>query len=183
MPVLPDEGNGPAESRREKREEQGPVPFEAVSALLAALSFRDAATAGHSRRVAHLSVQTEASLLGKADCFTLEMAALLHDIGKVGLPDSILLKSGELFHDEWTVMDRHELFGVEIVRKAFASSQLAAIIQYHRAWFNGLARNESLPAGASIPIEARLLAIADAYDSMTMNRTWRKGRSRIEAFE
>jgi diguanylate cyclase (GGDEF)-like protein/PAS domain S-box-containing protein len=183
MPVLPDEGKGLAQSRREKREEQGPVPFEAVSALLAALSFRDPATAEHSRRVADLCVQTGASLLSKADCYTLEMAALLHDIGKVGVPDSILLKSGELSHDEWTVMDRHELFGVEIVRKAFASSQLAAIIQYHRAWFNGLARNESLPAGASIPIEARLLAIADAYDSMTMNRSWRKGRTRIEAFE
>jgi putative nucleotidyltransferase with HDIG domain len=153
------------------------IPFEAVSALLSVLSFRDAATAEHSHRVADLCVQIGEKLLSKAECYRLEVAALLHDIGKVGVPDAILWKSGELNADEWQLMDQHEQMGVEIVRKAFASQQLAEIIQNYRAWFNGCSRNPALPAGNAIPMEARILAIADAWDSMTTSRPWRPGRT------
>lgn len=153
------------------------IPFEAVSALLSALSFRDVATAEHSHRVADLCVKVGEKLLSKAECYRLEVAALLHDIGKVGVPDAILRKSGELNADEWQLMDQHEQMGVEIVRKAFASQQLAEIIQNYRAWFNGCSRNPALPAGNAIPMEARILAIADAWDSMTTSRPWRPGRT------
>ncbi len=79
-------------------------------------------------------------------------------------------------------MNRHEQFGFEIVRKAFVWRQLASIIQNRRAQYNGSPRNESLPAGLSIPGGARLLAIADAFDAMTLNRVFRKGPSHEEAF-
>lgn len=153
------------------------IPFEAVSALLSALAFRDAATAEHSHRVADLCVQVGGEIFSRAECYRLEVAALLHDIGKVGVPDAILRKSGELTADEWQLMDQHEQMGVEIVRKAFASQQLVEIIQNYRAWFNGCSRNPALPAGHSIPMEARILAIADAWDSMTTSRPWRPGRT------
>ena len=153
------------------------IPFEAVSALLSALSFRDAATAEHSHRVADLCVKVGEKLLSKAECYRLEVAALLHDIGKIGVPDAILRKSGELSADEWQLMDQHEQMGVEIVRKAFGSQQLAEIIQNYRAWFNGCSRNPALPAGNAIPMEARILAVADAWDSMTTSRPWRPGRT------
>lgn len=151
------------------------IPFEAVSALLSALSFRDAATAEHSHRVADLCVKVGEQLLSKAECYRLEVAALLHDIGKVGVPDAILRKAGELSEDEWQLMDQHEQMGAEIVRKAFASQQLAEIIRNYRAWYNGCSRNPALPAGNAIPMEARILAIADAWDSMTTSRPWRPG--------
>ena len=183
---MPTEITEPAKSDRRKTfashsdkssEKLDVIPFEAVSALLSALAFRDAATAEHSHRVADLCVQVGEKLLSKGECYRLEVAALLHDIGKVGVPDAILRKSGELSADEWQLMDQHEQMGVEIVRKAFASPQLAEIIQNYRAWFNGCSRNPALRAGTAIPMEARILAIADAWDSMTTSRPWRPGRT------
>ena len=78
-------------------------------------------------------------------------------------------------------MNKQELYGVEIVRKAFALPKLAAIIENYRAFYNGCSKNAALPAGNAIPLQARLLAIADAYDSMTMHRRYRTGKTHEEA--
>ena len=107
---------------------------------------------------------------------------MLHDIGKLGIPDAILLKPGPLTHDEWQVMRLHDEMGVAIVKATFASSELTNIIKTHHAWFAGNPANPGLPTGTDIPYSARLLAIADAFDAMVSDRPYRKGCTQDEAF-
>ncbi len=159
------------------------IPFHAVSGLLAALSFRDAETAAHSTRVADLCVATSRGLMTASESYVVEMAALLHDIGKIGVPDSILLKPGGLSEDEWKIMKHHDRMGIEILRSSFASPRLAHIVETHHAHFGGRPDAPDLPCGQDIPLGARVLAIADAYDSMVSDRVYRKGRPPQEAFE
>ncbi|MEX2142227.1 MAG: diguanylate cyclase [Pirellulales bacterium] len=158
-----------------------PIPYHAVTALSAALAFRDPLTAEHSRRVADLSLLIAQGLLPEKECYLLEVGALLHDIGKLGVPDSILLKPGPLTEDEWKVMSTHDDIGVEILNAAFSSDELTAIVANHHAWFSGRPDDRHLPAGETIPVGARILSIADAYDAMVSDRVYRKGRSRDEA--
>jgi HD-GYP domain-containing protein (c-di-GMP phosphodiesterase class II) len=92
-----------------------PIPFHAVTALMSALAHRDAATAEHSQRVADICIATAKGLMSVNDCFVLEVAAMLHDIGKLGVPDAILLKPGRSTEEEWKVMRTHDQMGVEII--------------------------------------------------------------------
>src|SRR5207248_2882284 len=145
-------------------------------------AYRDKATAEHSQRVADLCVLAADGLIPASDMFVLEVAALLHDIGKLGVPDSILLKPGPLTPEEWKVMRSHDAMGEEIIAAAFASPELTNIVKMHHAWFGGSPHVANLPKGESIPVAARILTIADAYDAMTSDRVYRKGRSRDDAF-
>ncbi len=159
-----------------------PIPFHAVTALISALNFRDALTAEHSRRVADLCVLTARGLMSERACYVLEVAALLHDIGKLGVPDAILLKPGPLTEDEWKVMSTHDRIGVEIIAAAFSSHELTEIVRTHHARFNGQARTPGLPTGEDIPLSARIVAVADAYDAIVSDRVYRAGRSQEAAF-
>lgn len=167
---------------RTSSEEQLPIPYSAVSGLLAALAFRDLRTADHSRRVAELCASVAHGRMSPAEGFTLETAALLHDIGKIGVPDHILLKPAPLTDDEWRLMETHDQIGVEIIRASFGSEQLSRIIETHHAYFGGGSRDASLPTGYDIPLGARILTIADAYDAMVSDRIYRKGCSPQHAF-
>ena len=111
----------------------------------------------------------------------LEVAALLHDIGKVGVPDNILLKPGALTEEEWEVMRRNDIIGKEIIRASFGFPQLTAIVEHYQAHFGNPEVRPSSPVGTRIPVSARILAIADAYDAMTTDRVFRKGRKPAEA--
>lgn len=157
------------------------IPFHAVTALVSALTYRDTATAEHSRRVADLCAAMSHGLMSASEAYVLEMAALLHDIGKIGVPDSILLKPGPLNEAEWKVMRVHDRIGVEILRSTFASPELARIVETHHAWFGGHPEKTDLPIGRDIPLAARILAIVDAYDAIVSDRVYRKGRSQQEA--
>jgi diguanylate cyclase (GGDEF)-like protein/PAS domain S-box-containing protein len=159
-----------------------PIPFHAVTALTSALAYRDALTAEHSRRVADLCVVASRGIMSERECYVLEVAALLHDIGKLGVPDAILLKPGPLTEEEWKVMGTHDRIGVEIISAAFSSPELTAIVKTHHAWFNGNPRDASLPKRFDIPVGARILTIADAFDAMVSDRVYRKGRPQEEAF-
>jgi diguanylate cyclase (GGDEF)-like protein/putative nucleotidyltransferase with HDIG domain len=159
------------------------IPFHAVTALISALSYRDQSTAEHSRRVADLCVATANGLMSVSDAYVLEIAALLHDIGKIGVADSILLKPGPLTAEEWKVMHVHDRIGVEIIRSTFASKELAEIVLTHHSWYGGHPKEPVLPTGNNIPLGARILTIADAYDAMVSDRVYREGRSQAEAFE
>ncbi len=158
------------------------IPFHAVTALLSALAYRHADTAAHSRRVADLCVATAHSLLTQSECYVLEVAAILHDIGKLGVPDAVLLKPGPLNAEEWKVIRTHEGIGEEIIASAFSSPELVEITRNHHCWYGGSPHDPDLPSGNDIPIGARILAIADAYDAIVSDRVYRKGRSRDEAF-
>lgn len=165
------------------RQDDAGVPYHAVSALLSALSFRDLETAEHSRRVAELCVKVASGIMSARKICILETASLLHDIGKVGVPDAILLKPGPLTAEEWKIMGVHDRMGVEIIASAFSCPALNEIVQNHHAWYSGNSRYPGLPQGEQIPYGARLLAIADAYDAMIMDRVYRKGRSSEEAIQ
>lgn len=152
------------------------VPYHAVTALISALAYRDESTAAHCRRVADICVAVGDGLLSLKQCYTLEVAALLHDIGKVGVPDNILLKPNQLDDEEWAVMRRHDQIGKEIIRASFASPQLTDIVESYQRRFehDGNLRDT--------PLAARILAVADAYDSMTANCVYRTPKTRDEAF-
>ena len=156
------------------------VPYHAVTALISALAYRDQRTAEHSRRVADLCVVAAEGLLSLQDCYTLEIAALLHDIGKIGVPDGILLKPGALTPEEWNIMRRNDTIGIEIIRASFGSPQLTAIVEHCRTHYGN--PDTTKPSGNRLPVGSRILAIADAYDAMTTDREFRQALSKKEAF-
>ncbi|HAH43279.1 diguanylate cyclase [Gimesia sp.] len=169
-------------SNESASDQEWEIPFYAVTALLSALAFRDENTAAHSRRVADLCLAAAQDLLPPSELYVLEIAALLHDIGKIGVPDAILLKPGPLTGEEWEVMSRHDRIGVEIVSSTFSDQSLLEIIENHHAFYRGEGRHENLPTGQDIPLGARILSIADAYDAMVSDRVYRKRMSQEEAF-
>ncbi|MFO0909868.1 MAG: diguanylate cyclase [Isosphaeraceae bacterium] len=165
--------------------EAGPdasIPYHAVASLISALAHRDPATAEHSRRVANLCLLIAKGLLSERRIYTLEVAALLHDIGKLGIPDAILKKPGALTEDDWSIMRSHDAMSVEIVASAFSCERFREIIATHHAWFSGNPRDPGLPSGDAILLESRILAAADSYDAMVSDRVYRRGTTRDLAF-
>jgi diguanylate cyclase (GGDEF)-like protein len=158
------------------------ITFHAVTALVSALAYHSLEAAEHSRRVADLCVAVARRLLPLSQCYLLEVAALLHDIGKLGIPDALLSKSEPLTDEEWKLIRSHEQMGHEIIMAAFTSDELSNTIRFHHCWYGGNPHHENLPQGETIPLGARILAIADAFDSMVSNRGYRKAKSAEEAF-
>lgn len=154
----------------------GSIPFPAVTALISALAYRDHATASHSRRVANLCVQMGQRLMSMSGCYILEMAALLHDIGKIGLPDETLLKSTPLSDAEKQMVASHDRIGLEIIRTSFATPELTEIVENYSRPYSVAKEN-----GQVLPLGARILAVADAYDSMTNDQIYRTGRTSTAA--
>ncbi len=158
-----------------------PMAYHAVLSLHAALTFRHADTAMHSQRVAELCVAIGRDWMPANDLYKLEIAALLHDIGKIGVPDAILMKPGPLTEEEWKYMEAHEPIGIAIVESAFDSPQLLDVLRYHHCRYDGKNENPNWPMGKDIPLFARIVAIADAFDAMISDRCYRPGRSYEEA--
>ncbi len=156
------------------------IPYAAVTALLSALTYRDAQTGAHSTRVSNFAAMLAQRLLGPSEVYLIEIAALLHDIGKVGVPDSILLKPGKLTEQEWQIMAKHDRVGVEIINTSFKHQRLTDIVNYHHYHFSGDAAQRQDLQGHDIPIGARILAIVDAFDAMVSDRPYRRGRT-VEA--
>ena len=149
--------------------------------LMAALDTKDSVTQGHSERVARLTV----SLAKEMNVFTdklvdIERGALLHDIGKIGVPDTILQKPTALNDDEWEAMEKHPLHaGLMISKVSFLEGALP-IVLYHHEHYDGSGYPFKLE-GDAIPLEARMFAVIDAYDAMTFDRPYRKAMPIAEA--
>ena len=152
-----------------------------VYTLLKALEARDFITEGHGERMQALAVLLGRGL-GLADSVltTLQLLAQFHDIGKVGVPDRILFKEDRLTPEEYLEMQRHSEIGQRIALAAPELSSLAGLILKHHEWWNGKGYPLGL-AGEDIPLECRILALADAYDAMTNDRPYRKAMSHEEA--
>jgi diguanylate cyclase (GGDEF)-like protein len=163
-------------------EVQHSVSYQAVTALHSALAYRDADTALHSQRVSELCVTLGRGQMSISDLYLLEIAGLLHDIGKIGVPDQVLLKPGRLDQQQWVVMEAHARMGVEIVDSTFQCPELTDVVRYHHYRFDGQGTPEGQPVGKEIPLGARIVSIVDAYDAMVSNRVYRKGRMPEEAF-
>jgi diguanylate cyclase (GGDEF)-like protein/putative nucleotidyltransferase with HDIG domain len=154
-----------------------------AAGLFSALRYKHAETAAHSIRVAiTCSIWAAEKQLPSEDREALEIAALLHDVGKVGLPDSILLKASKLSDEEQAMVDRHHLMGAEILSSCCGSQLVVDIVSSASAWYNGR-RSAAQGDFRLTPQGARMLAIADAYDSMTSSQVYRPARSHERAIQ
>jgi response regulator RpfG family c-di-GMP phosphodiesterase len=146
---------------------------ETLQALGTAIDLRDGETAGHSRRVCRYSLEIASSLSLSADeLCNLARAAYLHDIGKLGVPDSVLLKPGSLTDDEWIVMRRHVQIGFDLLKAIPFLANAAEIVLAHHERFDGCGYPRGL-CGAQIPLGARIFSVADALDAITSHRPYR----------
>lgn len=154
-----------------------------VEALASAIDAKDPYTYGHSKRVAQFSLSICERLgMPKGNRRFVELAALLHDIGKIGTPESILNKPGKLKPEEIDKIREHPAKGAEILSNIEEFSEIVKWIRHHHEWYDGKGYPDEISA-KSIPLEARIITIADAYDAMTTDRPYRKGMPPTEAIK
>lgn len=149
-----------------------------LESLVTALDVRDQETRGHSVRVAHHSVDI-AQMLGIKDdeeLLTFYRGALMHDVGKIGVPDAILLKPAKLTEEEWEFMRRHPALGYRILAQVPYLRPAAKIVLAHHERWDGDGYPRKLK-GDEIPLGARIFAICDTYDAIISDRPYRKGQS------
>jgi putative nucleotidyltransferase with HDIG domain len=146
---------------------------QTVKSLASAVDAKDPYTAGHSVRVQQIAKDLGAELnCSESELEALEWGGLLHDIGKIGIPDAILLKQGELTRAERLIMNTHPVKGEEIIRPVEKLSPELPIIRHHHEWYNGSGYPDRL-MGEQIPRLARIMHVADAFEAMTAARPYR----------
>jgi len=159
-----------------------PAVIETITSLAFAIDAKDHYTQGHSQKVSTYAVLlAEALGLSEAEVEEVRLAGVLHDIGKVGIPESILNKSGPLNPDEWETMKTHVQYGARILEPLDGLSRVQQMVKHHHEFFDGSGYPEGL-GGSRIPLGARIIAIADAYDTITSDRMYKKARTAEEAF-
>ena len=156
---------------------------EAMESLAAAVDARDTYTAGHSRRVQEIAVAIGRELeFDEPELESLSFAALFHDVGKLAVPDALLLKSGPLDDKEWWIVRRHAEEGERIIGHLGFLADATPAIRHHHEHFDGTGYPDGLE-GQAIPIGARILHVADAFDSMITTRVYRAAKSLDEALD
>jgi diguanylate cyclase (GGDEF)-like protein/PAS domain S-box-containing protein/putative nucleotidyltransferase with HDIG domain len=151
-----------------------------LRSLMSALHLRDAATIRHSRRVAMLATGIAKHLGWESQQITLlEVASLLHDIGKIGVPDNILFKPGRLSPDEAELMDLHHNIGVDVLQASRVNKEVVKFIVQAAHHYHGYI-GRTRTAGANFCQGARILAVADAYDSLSTDKTYREAKSHAD---
>ena len=147
---------------------------QTIGALANAVDARDKYTRGHSNRVSFIAERMcRVMKLPEPEIEKIKWAGLLHDVGKIGIRDNILLKEGPLDREERILMNQHPTIGAEIVAPARQLSDEAPLIRAHHEWMNGSGYPDGVEA-LDIPLGARILTIADAYEAMTSSRPYRK---------
>jgi len=163
-----------SESYRQFKREYDHV-LSSMKALVVALEARDQYTSGHTLRVSRMALEIGARLgLSENELHDLEIAANLHDIGKIGVRDVILLKAGKLTEEEYATIKEHALIGAEILRPIKSLKKIIPLIMYHHERWDGTGYPAGIE-GEAIPLGARIIAVADAFDAMTSDRPYRKG--------
>ncbi len=179
--------NNLADEVKQKTAENEQLFLHVVESLAAAIDAKDTYTNGHSRRVAEYSREI-AKRLGFDEKYQEEvyMMGLLHDVGKIGVPDTVINKNGRLNDEEFALIKKHPVMGGQILENITEMPRLSSGARWHHEKYDGRGYPDSLK-GEEIPEEARIIAVADAYDAMTSNRSYRnalsqeKVRSEIEA--
>jgi HD-GYP domain-containing protein (c-di-GMP phosphodiesterase class II) len=175
--------NRAAVSVRKARESLEGAYAEFVGSLAHALDARDRYTSGHSNRVSQLACATAAALgLDAEQVERIRIGAFLHDIGKLGIPDSVLQKPGRLNEEEWAMVKEHPVIGRRILEGVQGLAPfLEAVELHHENWDgSGYPKGQS---GEETPIDARIIHISDAYDAMTTDRSYRRGLTHERAVQ
>lgn len=162
------------EKAEKRRKEVELLSREIIQALATAIDAKDIYTKGHSSRVADYSAIL-AKHLGWSDAQVerLHYKALLHDVGKIGVPDRVLNKNGRLTDEEFAVIKSHTTIGAEILKPVSSLKTIYEVARYHHERYDGKGYPDGL-AGEAIPAEARVVGIADSYDAMSSDRVYRK---------
>lgn len=152
-----------------------------VRSLAAAVDVRDGYTHQHSRLVSELAAAIARRIgLASGEVARISVAALLHDVGKIGVPDSILTKEGSLTREEWECVRRHPVLGKRIMEQSPELTDVTPLVLHHQERYDGSGYPERL-RGDQIPLGARIIAAADAYHAIRSDRPYRSGRTHREA--
>ncbi len=170
---------------RELRKAHGQIEtsyIQTLHSLAAALDAKDPYTAGHSERVARWAAMLARRFnLAREEIEDIRAVSLLHDIGKIGLPERILNKAGRLTTEEMDVVRMHPVIGAQILEPLASFARYVPIVRHHHEWYNGHGYPDRL-GGADLPLAVWVTALADAFDAMTSNRPYRKGQNLDFAF-
>lgn len=159
-----------------------PVVMDTLTSLALAVDAKDQFTQGHSHKVSsYAALIAEAIGLEAAEIEEVRLGGMLHDVGKVGIMESILSKNGPLNPDEWEAVKRHVEYGAKLLEPLRGTERIRDMVAHHHEFFDGSGYPDGL-AGNQIPLGARIVAIADAYDTITSERTYKKARTPEEAF-
>lgn len=166
-----------------KNQELEDANINTILTLAKAVDARDSYTMGHSERVMRYAVKLGERLNLPYDTIKrIEESALLHDIGKIAIPDALLNKPGKLTEEEYNIIKSHPVKGYDILKPIIHFEEIRKIIRHHHERIDGYGYPDGL-AGAEIPMESRILAVADAFDAMTSDRAYRKALTVDKALE
>lgn len=154
-----------------------------ISTLTTAIEAKDEYTEGHSKRVAQVAVElAQAMGLGASRIDNIQVASVLHDIGKIGIEDEILRKPGKLSPEEWAKIEQHPSIGVKILEEVVMPELVKEIIHYHHVRYDRKGYPK-IAADKKLPLEVHIVSLADAYDAMTSDRPYRKALSQQVALD
>lgn len=157
--------------------------YSTIKTLAMAIEAKDRYTRGHSERVTQLSVAIAEAMELDADTVdTVRLAALLHDVGKIGVAEAVLNKPGNLNDEEYAAIQAHPTIGAQIVQHVPKIGRVLEGVKHHHEKWNGKGYPDRL-SGETIPLSARIIAVADAYDAMSSHRVYRKGLNEEVVFE
>jgi putative nucleotidyltransferase with HDIG domain len=177
----PNDTSGAASGAEPSVEALPPIVMDTLTSLAIAVDAKDPFTLGHSQKVsAYAVLLAEAIGLDSRQVEDIRLAATLHDVGKVGILECILTKSGPLNPEEWETMKRHAEYGAKLLEPLRGTDEIRRMVAHHHEFFDGSGYPEGL-AGTQIPLGARIISIADAYDTITSERTYKKATCPEEA--
>jgi len=154
-----------------------------ITSLALTVEARDATTDGHCQRLAYYAVALGAAVgMGDDELASLDRGGYLHDVGKIGIPDTILLKPGKLTREEYALMQQHTVIGERLCGNLRSLALVRPIVRHHHERLNGSGYPDGL-RGDAIPLSAQIVAIVDAFDAITTVRPYRAPRSREQAFD
>jgi len=155
--------------------------LDTVTSLAFAIDAKDHYTQGHSQKVsAYAALIAEAMGMNDVEVEEIRLGGVLHDIGKVAIPENILNKSGPLNPDEWDTMKSHVVFGAKILDPLTPLARIREMVLHHHEYFDGSGYPDA-QTGEQIPLGARIIAVADAFDTITSDRTYKKARAAEQA--
>jgi HD-GYP domain-containing protein (c-di-GMP phosphodiesterase class II) len=173
---------GPAVENARMYEDMRETFYGVSMALAEALEKRDYYTGGHTNRVSAFCMAIGSKLnLGEKEMESLWLASILHDVGKIGVEDRVLLKPGQLDKEEFAIMCRHSEYGSEILSHIKSHRYVIPGVRSHHEKYDGKGYPDQLK-GNDIPLVARIIAVADAFDAMTSDRPYRKALTHRQAF-